>query len=176
MVLVLETMKGSKMVSPFVSFKNLVNIFRTRFSISYAPMILSSLSPMFLSSLRPVFYLPWEMQAQLESKLSTLYKELIKVSEHLTGRARTGQDAAASHMSSAVREREGTVVLRAGAMARDCASDLLSLSLLVPSAPWVRMSPCIVTDQTTQKVKRMILNLTIQNKVQIFVEDFFFFK
>ncbi|KAK7116163.1 uncharacterized protein [Littorina saxatilis] len=74
--------------------------------------------------------------AQLESKLSTLYKELIKVSENLTDRGRANQDPAAGHMSSAVQEREGTVILKASAMARDCAADLLSLSLLVPSAPW----------------------------------------
>ena len=85
------------------------------------------------------------IQAQLESKLSLLYKELIKVSKHLTSRARDGPEAGQSHMSSAVREREGTVVLRAAAMARDCASDLLSLSLLVPSAPWVRMLALVMS-------------------------------
>ena len=49
-------------------------------------------------------------------------------------------------MSGAVREREGTVVLRACAMTRDCAADLLTLSLLFPAAPWVRSNVYLSTN------------------------------
>ncbi|KAL8601219.1 hypothetical protein ACOMHN_003025 [Nucella lapillus] len=93
---------------------------------------------------------------QLESKLSMLYKELITVSQYLNGRAGTsgaggsepGDRASAGHVSRAVREREGTVILRACAMARDCAADLLSLSLLFPSAPWPPLKRPLMSEVT----------------------------
>ncbi|XP_076444239.1 uncharacterized protein LOC143282473 [Babylonia areolata] len=87
--------------------------------------------------------------AQLESKLSRLYKELIQLSEYLNSRAETEQGrVTGGHMNQAVREREGTVVLRACALSRECAADLLSLSLLVPSAPWPPLKKPTMTEVT----------------------------
>nr|KAG5706551.1 hypothetical protein BaRGS_028722 [Batillaria attramentaria] len=85
---------------------------------------------------------------QLESKLSTLYKELIKVSQSLEVKSWANHDPLSSHVAGAVRERVQTVVLRAGAMARDCAADLLSLSLLYPSAPWPPLKKPTMTEVT----------------------------
>ena len=79
-----------------------------------------------------------EFQAQLESKLSSLYKALIKVSEYLTNRDGIPSEMIkAGHMIEACQDREETVILKASALTRECASQLLSLSLLVPAAPWV---------------------------------------
>lgn len=60
------------------------------------------------------------------------------MSEILSSRMVTSQEDTSRHVTSAVWEREQKLVQLSAAMARDCAGDLLSLSLLFPAAPWVR--------------------------------------
>ncbi|XP_071104262.1 uncharacterized protein [Haliotis cracherodii] len=74
--------------------------------------------------------------SQLEAKLSSLYKELVRMHHLISDDKWTSERLCSSHMTSAVKERLNTQVLRSCAMMKDCADDLLTLSLLVPSAPW----------------------------------------
>ena len=48
-----------------------------------------------------------------------------------------------SHVTLASRERLLTQILKSCAMMKDCTSDLLDVSLLFPSAPWVNIHTII---------------------------------
>lgn len=83
-------------------------------------------------------------QTKLETKLSSLYKELIHL--HSIMETETNNDSAylwtSCHVTTAARERLMTQILKSCAMMKDCSADLLDLSMLFPSAPWVL---CILT-------------------------------
>ena len=83
-----------------------------------------------------------EFQTQLESKLSSLYRDLIHL--HASMEEETGNDSAylwtSCHVTQAARERLMTQVLKSCAQMKNCTSDLLELSILYPSAPWVKIN------------------------------------
>ncbi|XP_067666732.1 uncharacterized protein [Haliotis asinina] len=84
--------------------------------------------------------------SQVEAKLSSLYKELIRMHHLITDDKLTGERLCSSHMTSAIKERLNTQVLRSCAMMKDCADDLLTLSLLFPSAPWPVLKRPVLRD------------------------------
>ena len=78
-------------------------------------------------------------QTKLETQLSSLYKELIYLNTSLEEEA--SSDSAymwtSCHVTSAVRERLQTQLLKTCALMKNSCASLLDLSLLFPSAPWV---------------------------------------
>ncbi|KAL4227444.1 hypothetical protein ACF0H5_012888 [Mactra antiquata] len=91
---------------------------------------------------------------KLETKLSSLYKELIQL--HSVLETETGNDSAylwsSSHVTTAARERLMTQILKSCANMKDCCSDLLELSLLYPSAPWPPMKRCALKEITADRI------------------------
>ena len=77
-------------------------------------------------------------KSKLEGKLSTLYKELISLHGLMAEESNCPyQIWTSSHVTQAIRERLTTQTLKSCAIMKDCTDDLLELSLLFPSAPWV---------------------------------------
>lgn len=70
-------------------------------------------------------------QSKLESKLSILYKDLIQLQKALEINGIQG--------SIAEKKRLDSIISKTSVNIKDAADDLLSLSLLCPSAPWVSL-------------------------------------
>ncbi|RUS82237.1 hypothetical protein EGW08_010013, partial [Elysia chlorotica] len=102
-------------------------------------------------SLNRMDYLNLRHVAQLESKLSNIYKDLIRVLEQIeysavdpifVKRRRSGQS-----------DRFKTTVLKTCISLKDVADDLMSLSLLCPSAPWPALKRPLSQDVSLERVK-----------------------
>uniref|UniRef100_A0A0B7AGA9 Uncharacterized protein n=1 Tax=Arion vulgaris TaxID=1028688 RepID=A0A0B7AGA9_9EUPU len=85
-------------------------------------------------SLQRMDYINLRHVAQLESKLCQLYKELIRVHEHIQNVK--PKSLSVGHMNSAEKDRSETMLLKACVMLKDVSDDLMVLSLLCPSSPW----------------------------------------
>lgn len=72
----------------------------------------------------------------MESKLCQLYKELIGLNECL--RSVNPSSLLAGHVNCAEKNRMETMLLKTCVGLQDVSDDLMALSLLCPSAPWVR--------------------------------------
>ncbi|XP_045216264.2 girdin-like [Mercenaria mercenaria] len=92
--------------------------------------------------------------AKLETKLSSLYKDLIHL--HSIMETEINNDSAylwtSCHVTTAARERLMTQVLKSCALMKDCSSDLLDLSVLYPSAPWPPLKRCALKEITAERV------------------------
>ncbi|KAH3837019.1 uncharacterized protein LOC127876875 [Dreissena polymorpha] len=95
---------------------------------------------------------------KLETKLSTLYRDLIHL--HSTMEADTKNESAylwtSCHVTKVARERLVTQILTSCARLKDCSSDLLELSLLFPSAPWPPLRKNAIKDVTADRVIQCI--------------------
>lgn len=91
---------------------------------------------------------------KLETKLSSLYKELIQL--HSVMETEANNDTAylwtSCHVTTASRERLMTQILKSCAVMKDCSSDLLDLSMLFPSAPWPPLKRCALKEITAERV------------------------
>lgn len=89
---------------------------------------------------------------KLETKLASLYREMIHLHEILEPDMEEKQDpkeeqvTSSNHVASAVRDRFKTQLLKSCAMMKDCCADLLSLSLLYPCAPWPPLKKNAIKD------------------------------
>lgn len=75
----------------------------------------------------------------METKLATLYKELISFHSLIEESETPSLHPVSQHANKAVHDRTVTKLLKSCAMIKDCCGDLVQLSLLYPSAPWVRL-------------------------------------
>ncbi|XP_041368614.1 uncharacterized protein LOC121382960 isoform X2 [Gigantopelta aegis] len=89
--------------------------------------------------------------AQLESKLSLLYKELIRIHALMVETESANHKLFSCHVTTVVRERLKTQILKSCAMMKGCADDLMALSLLYPSAPWRVLKKPVVEDVSCEQ-------------------------
>ncbi|XP_033750158.1 uncharacterized protein LOC117334575 isoform X1 [Pecten maximus] len=103
-------------------------------------------------------YINLKHVSKLESKLSSLYKDLTQLHDVLE----TPQDRSvmtSSCVASVIRDRASTQLLRSCARLKDCCGDLLSLSLLYPSAPWPPLKKSMLKDVTCDHVMASLPSL-----------------
>ncbi|XP_069137315.1 uncharacterized protein [Argopecten irradians] len=103
-------------------------------------------------------YLNLKHVSKLETKLSSLYKDLTQLHEILE----TPHDTlvmTSSCMASVIRDRASTQLLRSCARLKDCCGDLLSLSLLYPSAPWPPLKKSMLKEVTCDHVMASLPSL-----------------
>ncbi|KAK3098152.1 hypothetical protein FSP39_016676, partial [Pinctada imbricata] len=96
---------------------------------------------------------------KLETKLASLYKELIGLYELMNEGDRTNLDnhyASSSHVTNVARDRLGNQILKSCALMKDCCGDLTSLSLLYPAAPWPPFKRSAVKDITLESVLKAL--------------------
>ncbi|XP_060565022.1 uncharacterized protein LOC132724217 [Ruditapes philippinarum] len=91
---------------------------------------------------------------KLETKLSSLYKDLIQL--HSIMEPENDSDSAylwtSCHVTTPARERLMTQILKTCAVMKECSSDLLNLSILYPSAPWPPLKTCALKEITAERV------------------------
>ncbi|XP_060563014.1 uncharacterized protein LOC132722523 [Ruditapes philippinarum] len=91
---------------------------------------------------------------KLETKLSSLYKDLIQL--HSIMEPENDSDSAylwtSCHVTTPARDRLMTQILKTCAVMKECSSDLLDLSLLYPSAPWPPLKTCALKEITAERV------------------------
>lgn len=80
------------------------------------------------------------LQAKLETKLASLYKELIGFHSLIEEAEKPSLHPVSEHTNKAMHDRMTTRLLKSCAMIKDCCGDLVQLSLLYPSAPWVSLA------------------------------------
>ncbi|XP_060067224.1 uncharacterized protein LOC132547486 [Ylistrum balloti] len=103
-------------------------------------------------------YLNLKHVAKLESKLSSLYKDLTQLHDVLEN----PQDIpvmTSPCVASVIRDRASTQLLRSCARIKDCCGDLLSVSLLFPSAPWPPLKKSVLKDITCDNVMSSLPSL-----------------
>ncbi|ESO94455.1 hypothetical protein LOTGIDRAFT_232298 [Lottia gigantea] len=88
--------------------------------------------------------------AQLESKLSVLYKELVTLKESLD--YITPKHIDSGHMTGVLKERLKGNLTKSCMMCKDCSEDLLHLSLLYPSAPWSALKRPVIKDISVEYI------------------------
>jgi hypothetical protein len=79
----------------------------------------------------------YSLQAKLETKLASLYKTLIGFHNLIEDSEKPSLHPVSQHINKAMQDRMTTRLLKSCAMIKDCCGDLVQLSLLYPSAPWV---------------------------------------
>lgn len=99
--------------------------------------------------------------AKLETKLSTLYRELISLHSQLEQDQQVSQVTShcmwtSGHVTLAARERLMTQILKSCAMMKDCTSDLLDVSLLFPAAPWPPLKKSALKEITPECVLKCL--------------------
>ncbi|XP_061173048.1 uncharacterized protein LOC133182285 [Saccostrea echinata] len=121
---------------------------------------------------------------KLETKLASLYKEMINLNEILEPgmdekqEEKEEQVASSCHIASAVRDQFKTRLLKSCAMIKDCCGDLLSLSLLYPCAPWPPLKKSAIKDVTTAHVMKSLPSLPksksadVQSVVEALIRTF----
>lgn len=98
---------------------------------------------------------------KLETKLSTLYRELISLHSALDQDQEANQAASSCmwtscHVTLAARERLMTQILKSCAIIKDCTCDLLDLSLLFPAAPWPPLKKSALKEVTAERVLKCL--------------------
>lgn len=87
-----------------------------------------------------IVYIP---QSKLESKLSKLYKHLLLLAESLHQTKKSSNESvpimldSSEHIGQPIRDHFKTRLEGTTDILHECCHDLLSLSVLLPSAPWV---------------------------------------
>ncbi|OWF44479.1 uncharacterized protein LOC110458338 [Mizuhopecten yessoensis] len=103
-------------------------------------------------------YLNLKHVSKLEGKLSSLYKDLTQLHEIMEN-PQDGSVMTSGCVASVIRDRASTQLLRSCARLKDCCGDLLSLSLLYPSAPWPPLKKSMLKDVTCDHVMSSLPSL-----------------
>ncbi|KAK6188220.1 hypothetical protein SNE40_004448 [Patella caerulea] len=104
---------------------------------------------------------------QLESKLSQLYKELIKLTESLCETDDPVKKITSDHIAKCFKERLTSDIVKSSTLCRDCSTDLLSLSLLYPAAPWSALKRPILKDVTIEEFMSVLPSLPKPKTVEL---------
>ncbi|XP_055956379.1 uncharacterized protein LOC126818094 isoform X2 [Patella vulgata] len=104
---------------------------------------------------------------QLESKLSQLYKELIKLRESLCETDNPVKKITSDHIAKCFKERLTSDIVKSSTLCRDCSTDLLSLSLLYPAAPWSALKRPILKEVTIEEFMSMLPSLPKPKTVEL---------
>ncbi|XP_005089433.2 uncharacterized protein LOC101861405 [Aplysia californica] len=116
-------------------------------------------------SLGRMDYLNLQHVAQLESKLCTVYKELIGVHEQMQS-LHIGHVHGGS-MNCAEQERLMEKLLKSLLVVKDATDDLLALSLLCPSSPWPVLSRPLTKEVPVERVIAALPQLPRSKKDEV---------
>ncbi|CAG2234348.1 unnamed protein product [Mytilus edulis] len=94
--------------------------------------------------------------AKLETKLASLYKELIGFHSLIEEAEKPSLHPVSEHTNKAMHDRMTTRLLKSCAMIKDCCGDLVQLSLLYPSAPWPPLKRSVIKDLTCDQVMKSL--------------------
>ncbi|XP_052102124.1 uncharacterized protein LOC127735799 [Mytilus californianus] len=94
--------------------------------------------------------------AKLETKLASLYKELIGFHSLIEEAEKPSLHPVSEHTNKAMRDHMTTRLLKSCAMIKDCCGDLVQLSLLYPSAPWPPLKRSAIKDLTCDQVMKSL--------------------
>ncbi|XP_076104870.1 uncharacterized protein LOC143073320 [Mytilus galloprovincialis] len=94
--------------------------------------------------------------AKLETKLASLYKELIGFHSLIEEAEKPSLHPVSEHTNKAMHDRMITRLLKSCAMIKDCCGDLVQLSLLYPSAPWPPLKRSAIKDLTCDQVMKSL--------------------
>ncbi|CAL1541073.1 unnamed protein product [Lymnaea stagnalis] len=108
-------------------------------------------------SLKRLEYVNLRHVSELESKMCRLYKELIRVHDVVEG-LKNGR-MYSGNVSTSEKNRTETILLKSCVLIKDVADELLSLSLLCPSAPLPGLKRPLADQVPIERVKAALPNL-----------------